>query len=265
MDDRESTLTTIYMAICGDDGDQDVLLNDLPNEILAKIFSYLSLKELRFSVRLVSKRWFKISYMKSLWCKLTREDIKELTGLSPTLLVQLVRQNLSSLKYLLLDNCDDIPRHELQTITSLVPNLCELSLAFCVQVNRPILERFSKNCREITALNLEGCGEITDGCITLFGDHPISRLNLSHCNHLTDDSLIFIGNAFRLIKNLNVDGVQWISDEAVNYLLENCKSTLEDLWLDGENLTDTALTMLGSCNNLRLLKLNDFIIVELVH
>lgn len=236
------------MEIIGDD-EQETLINSLPDEILTKIFSYLSLKELSCFVRVVCKRWLYVSCTEILWSKLTAEDIKDLEEVAPSALVQFVSLNTSSLKYLLLDNCYDIPIH---TLAKMVPNLRELSLAFCSQVNKLLLQTFSEHCPGITALNLEGCEEITHDCLTLFSGHIISRLNLSHCNHLTDDSLIFIINTFWNIKDLNLDGVQWISDDAVRLLLENCKETLRYLWLDGENLTDHALTMLGRCNNLRL-------------
>ena len=212
------------MEIIGDD-EQETLINSLPDEILTKIFSYLSLKELSCFVRVVCKRWLYVSCTEILWSKLTAEDIKDLEEVAPSALVQFVSLNTSSLKYLLLDNCYDIPIH---TLAKMVPNLRELSLAFCSQVNKLLLQTFSEHCPGITALNLEGCEEITHDCLTLFSGHIISRLNL------------------------NLDGVQWISDDAVRLLLENCKETLRYLWLDGENLTDHALTMLGRCNNLRL-------------
>ena len=90
--------------------------------------------------------------------------------------------------------------------------------------------------------------KITNHCLLVFHEHNITKLNVSF-NHLTDE-FIYTVTHWNL-RYLNLDGVQFISDEAVEHLLEKCQHSLEYLWLDGEQLTDEGLKLLRHCHNIR--------------
>ena len=226
-------------------------VNCLPNEILEKIFSFFTKKELICTVRLVCCRWCNISYGRNLWTTLTTSDVQELKSHSIYKVIQRLFCFNHSLKYLCLDRVDFTHEDDLScTFPVLIPNLCELSLAFCKLVNARmelLLQRISICCPYICSLKLEDCN-ITKTCLEFFYKHHITKLDVSYCKHLTDDLLYAISHWS--LRKLSLDGVQWISDKAVEHLLKNCHQTLENLWLDGDNLTDEGLHMLRHCQKL---------------
>lgn len=227
------------------------IINHLPDELLVKIFFYFTVKKLICTIRLVCRRWCNISYDKNLWTRLTSDDVQELKNHS---IYDIIRRlfcfNDSALKYLSLDRFDIIHEDDLSwKFPFLTPNLNELSLAFCSQVDKNVLRIFSDRCRNIHSLNLEECN-ITNDCFHILNNQiNITKLNVSYCNNLTDEFVIMVSQWN--LRDLNIDGVQWISDEAVEHLLHNCQYSLEHLWLDGENLTDEGLRLLRCCHNIK--------------
>ena len=226
-------------------------INCLPNEILEKIFSFFTIKELICVIRLVCCRWYDISYERNLWTTLTTNDVQELNNHSVYKIIHRLFCFNHTLKYLCLDHVDFTHEDDLScTFPILIPNLCELSLASCKLVDgtmEELLKRVSICCPCIYSLNLEDCN-ITQTCLDFFYKHHIIKLNVSYCKRLTDNFVCTISHWN--LKELNLDGVQWISDQAVEHLLKNCQHTLEHLWLDGDNLTDKGLHMLRHCNKM---------------
>jgi hypothetical protein len=243
------------MASCEEEI-ENIDINYLPNEILAKIFSYLTVKELICTVRLTCQRWCNISYDRNLWTTLTTDDVQELNKNHS--ICDIIHRlfcfnnDFATLKYLSLDRVDITHEDDLTCMFPLlIPNLCELSLAFCNLGDARIeilLEKLSICCRNIHSLNLDECN-IINNCLDFFYNHNITKLSVCYCNRLTDEFIYTISHWN--LRYLNIDGVQWISDEAVEHLLHNCQHSLEHLWLDGENLTDDGLKMLSHCHNIK--------------
>ena len=240
------------MAKCEE---EHIDINYLPNEILMKIFSFLSIKELICTVRLTCRRWCNISHDRNVWTTLTANDIKELKHHSIYEIINRLfcfDDFVNTLKYLSLDRLDITHKEDLSCMFSLlVPNLCGLSLSCCELVNTRIesfLERLSSCCHSINDLNLADCS-IQNYSLKYFDKHNITKLNVAYCNSLTDEFVYTISHWN--LKHLNIDGVQWISDRAVEHLLHNCQHSLEHLWLDGDNLTDDGLKMLRHCHYIK--------------
>ena len=241
------------MATCEEENVDDI--NYLPNEILVKIFSYITIKELLCTVRLICRRWCNISYDTNLWTTLAKDDIEELKNHSIHDIIHRLfcfNHCVHTLKYLSLDRVDITHKKDLTcTFPLLIPNLCKLSLAFCKLVDARIeilLERLSNCCRNIHSLNLEECN-IANDSLDYFHEHNITKLNVSYCNCLTDEFIYTISHWN--LKHLSIDGVQWINDKAVEHLLRTCQHSLEYLWLDGDNLTDEGLKMLRHCHKMK--------------
>ena len=223
------------------------LFDLLPDEIVSQILSCLTLKELCRHVAPVCQKWLAYSRDPLLWQKLRFE----VTCLLQTEdLILLIQKKCPLLKELSLRCRSTLSEHCCRHIANSCPMLQVLSLAFCSQLNKRMVEFFVNFCPNLRELNLEGCN-ISDDCLYLLIKLPLKKLNVSHCTHLSDDGLIFASKKCYNLQDINFDGVQWISGEAVAIMVQNCQCRLHNLWLDGANLTDDSVCLIARCKELR--------------
>ena len=219
----------------------------LPDEIIAKILSYLTLKELCRVVAPVCKQWLMHARNPLLWQRLSYE---EMYNVDPDDVVRLIQSNCPLLKELSLKCQCELTLYECQVIAQACPLLKTLSLAFCTQVKKLIIKTFVRYCPKLQELNIEGC-DINDDVLFLLEDIPLRKLNVSHCTHVSDNGLVFVAKKCPHLQDINFDGVQWISDDAVVTLVDNCCDQLCNIWLDGANLSDDSIRLLARCKQLR--------------
>jgi len=155
----------------------------------------------------------------------------------------------------------DLP--EIEKITSFIPELEEIDLGFCHNVDAPMLKVLSQRCQKLKAVNLEGCRSpdgVTNDALRALCENlacSLSRLNVSHCSALTDEFLLSFARNAIAIEALNADGIPWISDLSLSILSALHSSTLTELRLDGEELTDLSISGVGdSCLQLRALDIS---------
>lgn len=247
----------------------------VPNEILCKVFSYLSAKHLIINVKLVCKRWFYVICQRDLWTRLTSDDIKSLQVNSNSIDVILKRiycDNFDehTLNYLSLDGvefaAEELAKQIDYEVSLLFPwimhleNLRELSLSFCPldhHLTGILVTAIAYYCPKLKSLILTS-SNVYDNVFEM--KFPaMTKLDVAFCSTLTDKFLYNISHCN--LKHLNVDGVQWIGDEAMKHLLCECQHSLEYLWIDGENLTDDGLQYIECCYNMRY-TCNLFVIVK---
>ena len=251
-DTRSSVLEDEVEEILLPDGNKELKVETnffgmLPNEIITKILSYLTLRELCHFVSPICKQWHIYAMNPLLWQRLPFEEIY---NVSPENLVTLIQSKCTLLKELNLKCQSELSLYECQIIAQSCPMLETLSLAFCTQVNKEIIKSFVAYCPKLQNLNIEGC-KVYDDSLFLLQNIPLKRLNVSHCTHLSDEGLVFIGKHCPHIRDINFDGVQWITDDAIATLVNSCYNHLCNIWLDGADLCDDSIRILARCRNLR--------------
>lgn len=223
------------------------LFNNLPEELILEILSFISLKELCFSIPLVCKKWKDFATSPFLWLHLDFNETKYLTTDS---LYNIICIKCPLLKRLSLRCRNDLSACQMQDIAKASPLLQKLSLAFCSQIDRKIISTFTEYCPALQDINLEGC-DITDDCMTDLSVLPLRRISVSHCVQLSDDGLKTLATSCIHIRSINFDGIQWITDDAIHVMVKHCHMHLEKLWLDGANLTDNSIQAIARCISLK--------------
>ena len=230
-----------------------VLHNDspitlLPHEVLLRIFSFFSQRELCSYVAPVCSLWFNLSKDSSLWHYIHSIDYEDVNS---SLLCKVLVSWCCQATAIELDKRCDLTYSDFQMIFQNCPSIRHLSLEFCSQINNDILNLLGKYLKELTSINIEGCHEISDHSLYYLIGLPLTRINLSYCNRLSDDGAIFLARNFANLHSINLDGIQWITENFIEILVQKHFHSLEELFLDGENLTDYTLRLLSECSKLR--------------
>lgn len=220
----------------------------LPEELILKIFSFLTVQELCKYVALVCKLWFYYSKCPLLWQKLSFWESNREFSLEE--ISDFIKLKCTLLKNLCLQPRTELTLHGCSMLAQSCPHLKVLSLSFCDQVTKHILDQFVTFCPSLRDMNLAGC-TVTDPCLEGFKKLPLRKLDVSHCTRLTDNGLMFLSTECGQLCYLNFDGIQWISHEAIAVLVENCHGRLEHLWLDGENMFDFTVELIVKCRHLK--------------
>ena len=120
----------------------DIHVQDLPKTIVLKIFSFLAEQRIfnLFRIRLVCKRWCRLSEDCSLWRKIS------------------------------FPNCDELSRDVLMRILSWCSNVKDVNLSNCARMNYECVEIIVKKCPKLEVLELSRRNLLTD-----FGLEVISR------------------------------------------------------------------------------------------
>ena len=220
---------------------------DLPDEIMLKIFSYFTRTDLCRYVAPVCQTWLAYARDSTLWEEVTEAEFRNVNS---TLLVKVITSWCSLLKVLDLKGRSNLDESDISAIFSSCPLIESLSFAFCDQVNDEIMKLFSNSCPNLRFVNLEGCKISDTALIYLFGK-PIQGLNVSHCNMISDEGVIFVAKNFDRLSSLDLDGVQWISQDSIEVLVSVHAITLTEIVLDGAELMDNSIELLSQCYNIR--------------
>ena len=221
-------------------------LEDLPDEIILKIFSFLDKKDLNLA-SLVSKRTYNISQDCSLWLTINFYNKK----LSTSLLERVLNNGC---KYLSLQHAKLEGNLRLKKSTSLK---C-LDISNC-EANQGVLNEIFASCYSLEKLclidfNLESIN-IND--MTALNGPTLQVLNMINCRGLDLDKIKpLIDNCVQL-KELNLRDAD-ITKEAVDYLVENLTPNIEQLSLGNLDhlIGDNEIKILVSrCKNLNSLYL----------
>ena len=221
-------------------------LEDLPDEIILKIFSFLDRKDLNLA-SLVSKRTYNISQDCSLWLTINFYKKKLSTSL-------LERVLTNGCKYLSLQHATLEGNLRLKKPTSLK---C-LDISNC-EANQGVLNEMFASCYSLEKLclidfNLESVN-IND--MTVLNGQTLKILNMINCRGLNLDKIKPLVDNCVQLKELNLRDAD-ITEEAVNYLVENLTPDIEQLSLGNLDhlIGDNEIKILVSrCKNLNSLYL----------
>ncbi|XP_043201525.1 F-box/LRR-repeat protein 2-like [Amphibalanus amphitrite] len=219
----------------------------LPPELQLLVFSHLTARELCTSVLPVCRHWYQLGRDPVLWQHLSFDA----DNLVPTSTVVNILSFSTLLKSLRLE-----ARRQVDKILFQVADTCKqlrsLTARFCDGLNSLLLEVLVKHCPLLERVNFEGSRfDDADCTAALTGLEHLRALNVSHCLRLEDAELVQMARRCRHLEELNVDGIGYLTDAAIQELVDQAGDRLLSLVLDGENLTDAGFRALGRCRNLQ--------------
>lgn len=185
---------------------QNLILNDLPDEMLLSVFSYLSLTDLA-AVSQTSNRFHQLAGDSALW------------------------QNIKSHEQTLTDNWFELMGQK-------CPKFVKLTGCCGKAVSNKGLRSFFKNCKSrLTYLHISKCtGDQLAGDVILLHASCHCR-NLKHVivpwSSTTDNGLSAISLALPVIKSLNINGNSSISDESFEILSKRHAPHMLALQMEG--------------------------------
>ena len=229
-------------------------INDLPEEILLKIFSYFSAPELCRRIIPVCTAWRRIGYDPSLWTSLkfgsgwaaTRgvkaDTIKHLIQLSPRLKIFEYYSNasISLIIKQLAKYCHSLQILELQ----------------CKPLTFKTVEALVTNCPNIRQLSLYKI-EGTDHTkyLPLANLKHLQALELSGCEWADDDFMLAMSANCTKLEYLNLQSLCHF-DESLSVFLSNCIQTLRTLKLCIYDISDVTFQKISQCTFLERLTID---------
>lgn len=250
--------------------DPDDFIHSLPQEIWIKIFNHFSTYEL-CEIGLTSKGFLNLTRDPSLWSELflVGDAIAE-----TSIVVHLISRCtlLSKISITSRDDISDI----IFALSNSSPKLKELYVKYCQPLTYTDLTDLARGCGLLENINLEGTG-----CLNGDGDtHEMEGSNKCHCGHslsfsnlfgqfkhLTDLNLFLCRNLHSKgleaiaefcenLERLNIDEINYLSDESVNTFVELRGQKIKMLWIDGESLSDESFSSFEKMVNLELLSIS---------
>ncbi|XP_052812556.1 uncharacterized protein LOC128240101 [Mya arenaria] len=225
----------------------------LPDEIMVKIFSHLSTKDLCLSCALVCGRWRNLTLDHSLWLEL---DFRHCPNLPTIQFLRIVRK-APLLRRLFISDRTNLYPPELAIVLESCPHLCEIDIGFCDKITCELINCLASYAQNLTHINVEGCNYFDEGCVeNLVKLKRLSHLNLSHCTAIQDQGLMLVAKRLEKIVNINLDGMNFITDRGVIRLVSEHSAHLEALELDGAEITDNSIQHIAECRCLKHLAMS---------
>ena len=179
-----------------------------PDELIVKIFSYLTTQQLCRSASPVCRKWKQITKEPSLWKSIDFNCNPEIESLS----LLWVLRKAPLLRKLVLRGRTNITHAEVAIMSEMCPMLTDLDLGFCDNFSCDMIQSLIENCKCLKKINVEGCNKIDHNCIKCLSKcKKLSHLNFSHC-FLQDESLEYLADHLSEIVSINLDGISWITD-----------------------------------------------------
>ncbi|XP_070552221.1 uncharacterized protein [Ptychodera flava] len=231
----------------------ELFFDALPTEITMNIYSYFTPKELLLYVAPVCRKWYEMAHDPILWQQFVVHANENIDSYE---LCKIIRR-ATLLKHLSLRARDKLNITEIKMITIHCMHLQKLNLGFCDNVNEKIIDVITQNCKNLECVNVEGCEKITDKCISYLASLPkLKSLNMSHCIKITDTGIINLAVLCEKLGEVNIDGIPWITDNAVKLLATERKHILKAVYLDGAEMTDVTVEYISQCKNLQVLSVS---------
>ena len=226
-------------------------LEDLPDEIVLKIFSFLDRKNL-FRASLVSKRTYNISQDSSMFQRWLKINFYNKT--LPTSLLEKVL--LKGCKYLSLQHATLEGNLRLEKRTLLK---C-LDISNC-RSNQGVKEEVLASCYSLEKLCLieSKLESINMEDLTAQNGQTLQVLNMINCRGLNLDKMKLLIDRCVQLKELNLRDAD-ISEEAIDYLVKNLTPNIEKLSLANQEyfIGDNEIkTLVSRCKNLNSLDLRN--------
>ncbi|KAL5268599.1 hypothetical protein ACHWQZ_G002447 [Mnemiopsis leidyi] len=229
-----------------------VTVRKLSDELLVKVFGYLSPAELVDQTPLVCKRWRDLCNDTTVWSTL---DLHHHHQVSESMLRRIVWLHCSTRKLILRYRSDISSRSMIWCFFHL-KDLRALDLSHCPQVNSRLVSAIVQFCKKLRNLNVNGCTGFDNECLLILtGCRKLRHLNFSECETVTDFGVNAMTSFLPKLNSVLCDGVLSLHDEVIETIVTKKCDTITDLQLDGGNLTDEGVEMLAELLYLRRLRI----------
>ncbi|XP_018330655.1 uncharacterized F-box/LRR-repeat protein C02F5.7-like isoform X2 [Agrilus planipennis] len=231
--------------------------HDLPLEVLLKIFSNFSEKELRKNIIPVCQKWRYAALKPQLW-----KCFEVVGGKIPLNRICYEINRFPYLQIVVLKSVHD-PKQIIRQVCRCLSNLKELTIKDCEEIPEKTLINVLYSCRNLEKLNLSGTpfrGKKVFEDISLLPN--LKSLNLAKNPYITIQKLTTCVlnctglEEFRLSKWVSLDEILKFDDQDVSPILLNLSSSLRSLTLDCSNLTTNSFNKIFTCNCLERLSLH---------
>jgi len=234
-------------------------LDHLTDELLVKVLSYLSSRQL-MGVARVCRRFYFLAWEPELWQRLSFTDDAELDvdrALKTTF--QLVARNgvnlPSTVRAIHLSGCSRLTDRGLALIARRCSLLLELELQNCLNITNGGLLDLTTRCQQLHHLDISGCPMVSAVNIPVHppGSKPdivkqhlnIQYLDLSDCPHVDDTSLRLVVESCPQLQFLYLRRCHQVTDASLRSIASYCLLLRELSVSDCPLLSDQGLTELG--------------------
>lgn len=208
----EKVPITNINKLLAESGSAGSILDELPDELVVKIFSYLTTKELCQHVARVCRKWRQISLDHSLWKILDFSSYSKLSNLN---LLWVIRR-APLLKRLVLSGRMNITHAVVAIVTESCPMLQQIDFGFCDNLSSDMLQCLPDNCLNLRKINIEGCDTLDHRSLTYFVKcKKLSHMNFSHCMFIQDSGITFLAEGLPKIESINMDGISFLTDRYI--------------------------------------------------
>jgi len=227
-------------------------LDNLTDELLVRILSYISSKEL-MGVARVCRRFYFLAWEPELWERIFfNEDTLDVDRALKTTF-QLVSRNGVSLpntvKTISLSGCTRLTDRGLAIIARRCHILQELEIQFCPNVTNGGLLDLTSRCNQLNHLDVSGCPMVSAVNVasgTSENKHlGIQYLDLSDCPHVDDTSLRLVVESCPQLQYLYLRRCHQISDNSLRSISSYCLMLRELSVSDCPLVSDQGLAELG--------------------
>lgn len=185
------------------------IFDDLPDELLVKIFSFLTTEELCLHAAPVCRKWRAISQDHSLWRSL---DFSSSPYLSSLNFLWVIRRAPMLLR-LSMSGRSHITHPEVAILTECCPLLEDIDFGFCDSLNCEMIKTVSENCPNLKRINVEGCEKMDYKCTRyLTMCKELTHLNFSHCIAVGNKAVSIISKGLPNLLSINLDGIDSMTD-----------------------------------------------------
>jgi len=250
--------------------DPDDFVSLLPQEIWLKIFQEFSPYEL-CNIGLTCKSFLVLTRDSSLWTEISLVG----DAIASTRSVTQLFNRCSHLLKVSITSRDDISDIIL-ALSNSCHQLNQIVVKYCQPLTYSDLSNLANGCSKLESINFEGTGCLNgDGdshemegstmcrCgqslsfSRLFGKFKCLReLNLFLCRNLNSIGLELIAEHCQNLEYLNIDEINYLTDESVNFFIEERGQTIKYLWIDGESLSDKSFSNFHKMVNLEILSIS---------
>ena len=227
-------------------------LDSLTDELLVRILSYLSSKEL-MGVARVCRRFYFLAWEPELWERISfNEDTLDVDRALKTTFQLVARNGVSlanTVKTISLSGCSRLTDRGLAIIARRCHILQELEIQFCPNVTNGGLLDLTSRCNQLNHLDVSGCPMVSAVNVasgTSENKHlGIQYLDLSDCPHVDDTSLRLVVESCPQLQYLYLRRCHQISDNALRSISSYCLMLRELSVSDCPLVSDHGLAELG--------------------